>query len=182
MQGIVLQAVRDRLRSLYSWTKQQCAIRERGFPSPTSGQFFIGIYGTAMSGTGGENDYFLRQNHTLDVAIWRQTSVNPKDQSGDIYEITDSRRPAIETLDRLESKVTQALHQNQELRAACDAIAVTDQDTFGRESFKTPLVYLGWNGHEPFSLPGGGPDGRTFVGRRIRFRGLTRVQRISYMR
>lgn len=180
MIELILEAVRDRLRSLNGWTVHQCGLQVDATPPPTASQWYVAIDEDGVSADGQLENYWLKETSRIVVAVWRSCGEVPADMLGTLNLWEDRYRPLINSLAKLERKVIQGIHQRFEIMNAVNSVITSDQGTYGELMTET-MFYRGRTKTEPFLEDQQGRR-KLYVGRRLRFAGGGRTQSIENVR
>jgi len=171
---MALEGTRDYLQSENSWTDHQCNLQQNAVPPPVAPQFYI-----ALDDGGIENDsveHFLRETYTMVVGVWFRVGAYPEDARGFMQLKTDLYRATIDTLNSLERKVLQNTHHIWALVTAVNTQFSLPSAGDG-DYFQSTWVYQGRSGNEITALPD--QQGNAYLGRRMRFRGMRRIQLVD---
>lgn len=175
--GMVLEGVRDWLRDRNEWSITECGVTDDGYPPARAGNFYIAVDEDGVD-VGPERTNALTEIYKIEVTVWRRPGHLPKDFLGNIVLPEDRYLPEIKTLHDLERRVIYHLHG---WRASTNTLRNFLNTKFnlpdvGRgDAFITELMSTGRGRKEKHQVD----DGMPFIGRRLRFRGLMRVQKIS---
>ena len=180
MIGLFLDKIREQLSHQNAWELQFCNVQFETFPPYTSPEWYVGIDDNGISQTAPEDSNYMREVAQIQIGVWRRQGVTPRDQSGNQLLYYDPYRPDRVTLDQMENKVKSALvglPQRNELVDAINEIIENNPDEFGYCVTK-PLRYMGRSKSEVYVPPAhvGGDDIPTYLGRRLNFTGLDRIQ------
>lgn len=174
--GMALEGVRDWLRSKNDWSNIECGVHYQTVPPNRAGQKFIGIDDGGVE-TGPANTHALTEIYMIDIGIWRRPGHLPKDMLGNVMLPEDLYLPEISTLNDLERRVVFWLHQRWDLLNYINGKYGLPDEGRG-DNFTGQLVYSGRSKVETAS-PDQQQPGIVFLGRKLRFRGLRRVQKIT---
>lgn len=174
--GMALEGVRDWLRDKNGWTNQECGVMFRCVPPNRAGQKFIAIDDGGVE-TGPANTYGLTEIYNIEIGIWRRPGHLPKDMLGQAMLPEDLYLPEISTLNDLERRVIFWLHFKKELPPYLNAKYGLPDEGRG-DIFQEMLTYRGRTKVET-AQPDEGQPGLVFIGRKLRFRGLKRIQKIT---
>jgi hypothetical protein len=171
--GMVLEATRDWLRARNSWKFDQCGVCDEGYPFEKSGQLFVGIDEDGVT-AGPANTYGLTETFQLSIAVWRRPGHLPKDMYDQMVIPEDRYLPELSTLHQLERRVMFWLHHRWEfLNYINEKYKLPDA---GRgDKFTEALTFAGSSKKEVYVVR----EGVAYMGRRLRFRGLKRIQKIT---
>lgn len=171
--GMVLESVRDWLRERNSWPQTECGVQLRAVPPNIAGQKYIAIDDDGVD-AGPDKNRELSESFGFEVAIWRRPSHLAPDMTGMVMLTEDRYKPEISTLNDLERRVIKHLHQNWDYLAFLnDKFGLADA---GRgDNFILPPVYRGRSKIDFAMID----QDTAFIGRRMKFRGLKRVQKHS---
>lgn len=171
--GMVLEGVRDWLRDQNSWKAIECGVMMNTVPPNRAGQKYVGIDDDGID-TGPENTHALTEYFSLSIGIWRRPGHLPKDQQWNMVVPEDVYLPEISNLHDLERRVIFYLHNRWDLVGYLNKkYELPDAGRGG--TFTGQLVYRGRGKIESAA----GDEANRFIGRRLRFRGLRRVQKIT---
>jgi hypothetical protein len=174
--GMALEGVRDWLRDRNGWTNMECGVMFRCIPPNRAGQKFIAIDDGGVE-TGPDNTHALTEIYTLEVGIWRRPGHLPKDMLGQSMLPEDLYLPEISTLNDMERRVIFWLHNRWELLTYINGKYGLPDEGRG-DNFIEKLSYRGRTKVET-AQPDEGQPGLVFIGRKLRFRGLKRIQKIT---
>ena len=183
MIGLFLEQIAEHLHSENTWTVRQCKVQFEAVPPARAPEWFVGIDDGGMAQTAPEDSNYVREVARIQIGIWRRQGEVPRDDSGIPLKHTDPYRSDRQTLETIERKVIRALiglPQRNDLVEAINAVIQADQDEYG-ECVGKPLRYLGRGKNETY-IPRGhqaNEDIPTFIGRRLNFVGLDRIQELS---
>lgn len=168
--GAILTRVRDHLRQALDLPDDQVDIRYAGLPPATAASPYVAIRELGVKSDGRS---FLREEHQLEISLWRRATDLPDDVSADALYGDDAVLPDVATIDQLERLAIAALHGNDiAISQALNQSLGLGSGSAG-DRFQLPLFYTGRKGTEL---------SRPWLGRRLHFTGLTRVQPIDVMR
>jgi len=173
--GMALEGTRDYLRTQQSWTYKEIGIQFRNLPPAVAPQAYVALDDGGVS-TQRSNDYFLRESLTITIGVWRRMSEYPKDVSGQLLIPSNIYQPLVKSLEDLERLVIDDLHTAHALTSAINTQFSLPDATLG-DKYTGHLSYTGRTTNETLALPES-PD-VVFIGRRLRFQGLTRLQPVS---
>jgi hypothetical protein len=175
--SMILEGVRDFLQKENGWDKHRCGIQQGGLPPAVTRGFYVALDDAGVETSPPENHY-LKEIYTIEVAVWRETAPISADLSGIAQLKSDQYIKGAATLHDIERKVIRSIHHNQALRNAINGQFVlpgSDGDLF-----LLPLIYTGRGRNE---LQGvfaqNQQQSAQWLGRRLRFRGATRNQKIG---
>ena len=100
--AVVLQRVRDHLRSALALSADQCGVRVGGHPPASSGELYVAVDELGVECTARDH---LREVYVVEVALWRRVGQWPDDRAGDALLRDDAYLAGALTLDRLERSV-----------------------------------------------------------------------------
>lgn len=168
-EAAILSAVRDQLREQLALKPIECDVMFE--PPASTGEEFIAIEGAAVSSSETES---LKEVYQVYASVWKRTGKYPADRRGNI--LLDN----VSGLDVLERRVIRAVHGNQMIRLAACELAKAPSE-IGGDIFQKALYY---QGREPTRTETTGANGSeiTWMVRRLRFAGMTRVQSLESMR
>jgi hypothetical protein len=171
--GMVLEGVRDWLRTKNEWDHMTCGVMAGSIPPNRAGQKYVALDDDGVD-TGPDNTHGLTEIFGLEVGIWRRPGHLPKDQQWNMVIPEDVYLPEVDNLNKLERNVIFLLHQRWDLAAWLNQKYGLPSSATG-DAFTGQLVYRGRSKIEAAS----GDGTNRFIGRRLRFRGLRRVQKIT---
>lgn len=179
--GMVLHGVRDYLRQQYSWDYTKCGVQKNNVPPANAGAFYIAI-DDAGDESGPEDTDALTETVNLEIGVWKRTGGRTDDRLGTLKLPDDIYLASIYTNTDLERMVKipdgasghGGLHNNWRLVAFINTLFGLPSDTLGA-GFTGQLTYRGSGRFEAITLPDN--TAISFYGRRLRFRGLRRVQK-----
>lgn len=175
--SMVLEGVRDFLRQENGWKAGQCEIQQGATPTNTSRGMYVALDDAGVD-TAAADQHYLKEIYSIEIAIWTETGSLPADLSGQAQLKADKYTPGRATLHKLERRIIAQLHQKQEPRNQINA-------EFGLPGsdgciFLMPLVYGGRPKNETFgAIQQGAQNVAQWLGRRLRFRGFDRTQKIG---
>lgn len=150
------------------------------YPPPTASDWYIAIDFGGESQTAGPQQYFLREEYSLLIGIWRRQTEVPRDRLGRMNLRSDLYRPQATTIQAMSRSLIKNLHQQFWLPTEINLKLATDE-SYGNK-VQSPLIYLGSGANEPYTVDSlRTNDVETFIGRRMKFRGLMRSQKIEEM-
>lgn len=76
----LLDAVRDRLRSVLALAPGECDVTPDGQPNPNAGQRFIAVWGGSVTN---QQINCLDENYSFKVTVTKRTAQNPRDRKRD---------------------------------------------------------------------------------------------------
>lgn len=169
----LLQAARDKLRTVAPLSAKLCDLQPLGRPPNSMGEYYVSLDEGRIQA--GEKTH-LREVFTINVWITKRTGQHPKDRWSEIYLKNTTG------LDALERKVIVALHGNQAVRVAANTLASTPGVNTG-DIFQHPLWYTGRGATAPAGAEwnGGEAESDTFLVRLLQFTGGLRVQALDIM-
>lgn len=157
-------------------------VEDEGMPPPTAGNWYITLDDGGVTQKARPEDYYIHEELTITVAIWRRQSHIPQDKLGNQFLATDKYQPQIKTLDKLEREVVTRLHQNYGLHVAINEAIENGANDIG-DKYANVFIYRGRSRNEKLTLPTeiANKSTHSFIGRRLRFSGLERFQPIPTM-
>ena len=175
--GAILQQVRDHLRSAMSLGVDQCDVRPGGMPTAAAGEFYVAVDELGVQSTAQSH---LREQYEIEVSIWRRTGQYPDDRLSDVVLRDDVYLAGIQTLDDLERSVIKNLHANYTDITAAANTAIDAGAPGKGDIFQLALYYTGRSrsevlDHNPKENPA------PWLGRRLKFTGMIRVQATDVM-
>jgi hypothetical protein len=177
---MMLTGVRDYLRETNGWKFHQCGIQYRSSPPQLARGFYVALSCSGVQG-GPAGNHYLKETYALTLGIWKESGVLPADLVGHAQLNSDEYQKGSETLDSLERKLIDQLHQAQEVRNVVNGKFGLPGSNGGE--FLLPFHYDS-GGDDELVSPFGGQQGTAaqYLGRRLRFVGFTRNQRIGSIR
>ena len=176
--AVVLQRVRDHLRSALALSADQCGVRVGGHPPASSGELYVAVDELGVECTARDH---LREVYVVEVALWRRVGQWPDDRAGDALLRDDAYLAGALTLDRLERSVIAALHGNYtDIPAAANA-AIGAGSPGGGDVFQLALYYAGRTRTEAWQDRRQSGSPTAWLGRRLKFAGMNRVQAMDVM-
>jgi hypothetical protein len=173
--GAVLKVVRDHLRNRLSLASGQCDVRPDGRPIDAAGDLYVCI---SEGGVQSESRLHLSERYEIEVSIWRRATAAPTDRQGDLLLPDDQYLANMTTLDDLERAVIAQVHGNDaDIRQAANAVLISGGAS--GDGFSVTLFYAGRGPSETFADHARANVG--WIGRRLRFGGMLRVQPLSVM-
>ena len=173
--GVILSQVRGHLRDALSLSADQCDVQPGGSPTEAAGEWYL-----AIDERGVESDArsHLSEEFEIEISIWRRLGQFPADRLGETQLHESEYLSAMHTLDTLERQVILKLHGNFESVTSAANTELGAGLPGGGDVFQLALYYEGRGRTE--TLPRSGSRQQpTWIGRRLRFRGMTRVQALS---
>lgn len=170
--AMALEGTRDYLRNANSWDHTLCGIQFEARPPNRAGQFYVALDDGGVS-TGPDNTDALTEIYTIEVAVWRRPGHLPRDREGELQKVDDIYLSNIQTLHSLEREIIARLHNNYSLMTAVNAQFSLPTGSMA-DKFLQPWVYRGRSKVEGMTDDNGN---RTFIGRRLQFRGMKRIQK-----
>jgi hypothetical protein len=173
--GIILNQVRSHLREALTLSSDQCDIQPSGIPPEAAGEWYLAI---DELGVASEARDHLAEEFAIEVSIWRRLGQFPADRRGEALLPESAYLAAMHTLDGLERRVILSLHGNfGELVSGANA-AVGAGQPGGGDVFQLALYYEGRGRAETLPRTTGRQQPQ-WIGRRLKFRGMNRVQSLS---
>ena len=142
-------------------------------PPGRAGQKYVALDDDGVD-TGPDNTHALTEIFGLEIGVWRRPGHLPKDREWNMVIPEDVYLPEIDNLHKLERAVIFYLHQRWDLVAYLNQKYGMPNSGSG-DSFTGQLVYRGRSKIEAAI----GDEKNRYIGRRLRFRGLRRVQKIT---
>ena len=169
--GAILKAARDAIRTQTSKDFKFVGVMPEGRPPATMGAWFIGIDENRVES---DERTAIVERFAIDVVLTVRTGVIPKDRADEIY------LNNLFGLEPLERAVLTALHGQQSVRTAANAILAANA-VANYYAFTQPLYYSGRGKSAPRGADWTGEenDNATFMTRTLPFIGGLRVQPIS---
>lgn len=168
----VLATVRDRLRTEIPLAVEQCGIQPGGTPPSTAGEMYVAV---DELGVVSDGKCVLRETYSVEVCLWRRIGQFPGDRLGDVHLKEDPYVATARTLDVVERDVLRLIHANYLHIVAAANEAAAAGTPAGGDVFQLALYYEGRSRTESFR-PAKGAWRDAWLGRRLKFSGLTRVQ------
>jgi len=176
--GIILQQVRNHLRSAMSLDVDQCGIQPGGRPPHSAGELYVAV---DDGGTTSDARNHLHEQYRIEVAVWRRAGQHPADRLGDVQLPQDPYLEQLLTLDQLERQVIQHLHGDfANVTAAANAEAATGTPG-GGDVFQLALYYVGRDKTESIDAVPSATASTEWLGRRLSFSGMDRIQATDVM-
>lgn len=178
------------LRERYGWKPNECATAYDAMPLPDSGQFFVGVDDGGVE-VGNDSTGALTEVLTLTVGIWRRPEhLAARGLRSRLKLPTDKYLLGAATVHDLERRVIvcrgpadpecrlDGLHQNPRFVVELNQrYGLPDKDL--GDKFTNQLFYRGRGRMENPSVDLDGNNSQAWYGYRLRFRGLTRIQRTN---
>jgi hypothetical protein len=183
--GMALYGLEAYLRQQYKWQPIQCGVQHRCLPPPRAGQFFVGIDDAGVEGGPAETNA-LTEVCNIEIGVWRRPGhLSQSDMIGKMKLPTDPYIAGVLTATKLERMVTiptedqssLGLHQNYGAMNFINSLFGLPDAGLG-DKFCEPLVFRGFSRFESVVI-GEGKGAEAYYGRRLRFRGLKRIQKYS---
>jgi len=177
--GALLQQVRTHLRNVVPLDADQCDIELLGQPRPSAGETYVGIRELRVRSLSREH---LSEEYEIEVSIWRRLGAFPSDRQGDLALRDDPYLASVLTLDDLERAVIRNLHANY-----TDIMAAANETLETGDRFQLALYYTGRGPSEVVKSSshhrqnGTRTSGIAWIGRRLIFTGMNRVQSTATM-
>lgn len=184
--GMGLEAIEKWLRAEYGWKVNQCGVQYQCLPPATADQFYVAIDDAGVENGGSEGTDSLEEVLNIEIGVWRRPGGKPADKLGLLKLPDDVYLPAISTNTDLErlvqipsgaAKRNGGLHRNYGFLIFVNELFKLPSDELGAK-FTEPLLFRGANRFESIAFAGAKNDAHAFYGRRIRFRGLKRIQKV----
>lgn len=183
--GMGLHGIQDWLRQEYGWKANQCGVQYRCLPPATAGDYYVAIDDAGVE-TGPEETDALTEILSPEIGIWRRPSGKPADRLGllklpediylnSIYSNTNLERMVI--CPTREDTSKGGLHMNWGFVTFLNSKFELPSADLGA-GFLSPLIFRGFSRFETVGIPGKSNDPDVFYGRRLRFRGLKRIQKV----
>jgi len=176
--GAIIEHVRDHLRSALSLAVDQCGVQIGGNPPQRPASFYVAIDEVCVESDAKEH---LREIFEIEIVVWRRLGTLPSDRRGDAHLRDDPYLATLQTLDDLEQSVILAIHANYTDITAATNTALGTGAPSGGDIFQMALFYQGRKRSELFPKRSDQANAQ-WLGRRLRFRGMTRVQAIDVAR
>jgi len=173
--GVILKIVRDSLQTALSLDKDACGVQSGGRPPNSAGELYLAVDELGVQSTARAH---LREVYELEIALWRRGGQYADDRHGDVLLADDPYLAGVRTLDALERDVIRHVHGNySDITAAANAEIGAGGGEAG-DIFQLALYYVGRGRTETIPRPAAD---RTidWIGRRLKFLGMTRVQALD---
>lgn len=184
--GLLLQTIIDWLPTQDNEFREKInfGVEFRGNPPPTAGAWYIAFDDGGVVQRGRPEDHWINEEYSIIVGLWRRQSEIPLDKLGNAYLESDQYRPQVKTLDAMERQTIGLFHQNWEFLEALNAELATRAAAVRGDNFNRVFIYQGRTGNDTVTLPGehANRSQDTFIGRRLRFKGIERCQYITNLR
>lgn len=183
--GMGLHGVRNWLREQFGWKENQCGVQYQCIPPAIGEQYYIALDDAGVE-TGPEETDALTEILNLEIGVWRRPGGKPADRLGLLKLPTDLYLNNIYSNTQLERMVIVAtgpvkqsggLHMNWRLPLFINELFKLPNDDEGA-GFLGALTFRGYSRFESIGIPGQGNDAVAYYGRRLRFRGLKRIQNV----
>ncbi len=182
--GPALEGTRDYLREHANIRNKPGAENKRVtiefnlFPPPMASNWHIALDDGGIE-TGNQVNNELVEVLTLMVGIWKRPGGVAPDRQGNLMLETDLYQRQVSTIEQLERAIIKTLHENHAVDAYINTKFGLPVAGLG-DAFGGRWVYRGRQKMESVALPDyqGSP---VWIGRRLRFTGLKRTQRVSNM-
>lgn len=179
---MALYGLQTYLRQEYGWKVTECGVQKNCIPPARAGQFYVAIDDGGADG-GPDETNALTEICNIVIGVWRRPGhLIQADMLGKMKLPDDPYLAGIMTLTKLERMVLVPAvgQQSGGLDKNYGAMNFIN-DLFGLPAedlgagFNEPLRFRGYSVFEGIAIPGTTePEG--FLGRRLRFRGLKRIQ------
>lgn len=174
--GAILKQVRDHLRDAMPLAADQCDIRPDGEPPQSAGELFVAVDELGVTSTARS---YIEEQFEVEVAVWRRAGQYPADRIGDAQLSDDPYTAGLFTLDDLEREAIRRLHGNfTDVTAAVNTALGTGSGNAG-DSFRLALYYEGRGRTEVLPPSRGAQQPAQWLGRRLRFVGMNRIQALD---
>jgi len=173
--GMGLHGTRDWLRKEHDWKENRCGVHFQCIPPATADQYYVALDDAGVD-AGPEDTDALTEILNLEIGVWRRPGGKPADRLGLLKLPSDLYLANIYTNTELERLVILSLHQNWKIWTFINTLFKLPDDDLGA-GFQDRFVFRGYSRFESIAIPGGN-DATAFYGRRLRFRGLKRVQNV----
>ncbi len=173
--AVILEAIRDQIRTDLSLGADQCRVMPNGEPvGATMSPIFVGVDESSQPETG--NADFLREEHIVNVFCWRRAEEFPDDMKESLLLNADPHNLLLESIATLARQVIQAIHKNETLRAAINTTLGVPSGSVG-DKILTPAILTGVvsTKRKPINDGDEGEPPVWFV-RQLTFGGFLRVQ------
>lgn len=150
------------------------------YPPPVASDWYIAMDFAGESQTAGMQQFFIREEYSLLFGIWRRQTEIPRDRLGRMNLRSDLYRPQATTIQAMSRALIKNLHQKFWLTTEIN-LKIAANDAYGNKVL-SPLIYLGSGANEEYTVDSmRSNDVETFIGRRMKFRGLMRQQSVEEM-
>ncbi len=150
------------------------------YPPPVASDWYIAMDYAGESQTAGMQQYFIREEYSFLFGIWRRQTEVPRDRLGRMNLRTDLYRPQATTIQAMSRALIKTIHQKFWLTTEV-GLKIDAHESYGNKPI-APLIYLGSGANEEYTVDSMRTgDVETFIGRRLKFRGLTRQQTVEEM-
>lgn len=169
-------SVRDFLRKENGWDVNRCDIQQGGTVPDIARQFYVTLDDAGVQ-TGPAENYYLKEILSIEVGIWVETGHIPADMSGHAQLKNDDYIKGTVTLDDMERAIIAQLHHREEPRNQInEQFGLPGDDG---DIFLLNFVYGGRPRNEIQGVFQNQNRVGQWLGRRLRFGGLTRNQKIG---
>lgn len=167
----LLQAARDRLRTVVPLSNDRCNLQPGGRPPARMGEFYVSLDEGRVQGS---DRTHLKEIYTINIWITKRTGKYPPDKYAEVYLANAVG------LDAIERKIIAALHGVQAVRVAANTLGSLPGAGTG-DIFQQPLWYTGRGATAPAGAEWNGGEGEnnTFLVRLLQFTGGLRVQALD---
>lgn len=178
--ALALEFTQEWFRDKYGWEWNECGVRFQAEPTFSTGQFFISIDDGGVE-AGPEDTESLKEKLSLSVGVWRRREHLMNDQLGNLKLPEDHYLVGSKTLHKLERMIILnnqfGLHKNYSYMEALNDRYELPSSIHGAE-FRFPWTYLGRGPMETQVLIDSSNREQIWYGYRLRFRGLSREQKL----
>lgn len=176
-------------RSKLSLDARFCDLQWDGLPPADGPEYYIAINDGGCFTTNPPEAEYINEEYRLQIAVWMRAAVMPNDRLGSLLAWTNryqgNDRYTLGQVSRLVIKVFAFGDSRWEFRDQLNDIINADTATFG-DCIRTPLRYIGTSAPERYTPiwfdASQKKDGPIFIGRRIVFAGLSRLQGLDVAR
>ncbi len=184
MIGFILDALIEKLPIYFDgWNLRESinyGLEFGALPPPTASDWYLAFDFAGESQTARPEDYFLREEYSITFGIWKRQTEIPRDRLGRLSLTQDLYRPQALTLHATNRKLVTTFHQKFWLPNYISE-KINASESNGNVAI-SPLIYLGCGANEQYTVDSmRSNDVETFIGRRCKFKGLMRIQKIEEM-
>lgn len=177
--AFALEGIRDFLRKENDWSVKQCTIQHTAEPPQLAKGFHIALDDNGVATSTRENHY-LQEQYAVIVGVWIEAAITPADYAGTLQLAESIYQKGTLTLNDIERLVITQIHQQNEPRNFTNC-------KFGLpgekgDIFLAPMIYDGRGTNETIASNQNNPRSAQWLGRRLRFSGFQRNQKIGCAR
>lgn len=187
--ALALEYTQVWLREKNNWLPNQCGVQYEAIPAMDAGPFYVAVDDAGVE-TGNPDTDSLKETLTLTIGIWRRAEHLGRDKRGNLklphdhyllgaYTLHDMERAVVvhKTTPYTGEATKNGLHKNYAFLVALNAYY--NLPSAAGAKFTMPLAYMGRGRMEAIAVDDGAGSGATaWYGYRLRFRGLTREQKL----